>query len=216
MVTRSEILVRGIVQGVGFRPFVYSQASRRALRGRVRNNITGVLIEVEGKHGDIEKFIGDLTSNAPPLSLIESVECNHNLAPADYLDFVILESTRDTQQGEKFVPISADVSTCDDCLKELFDPQDRRYQYPFINCTNCGPRFTIIEDIPYDRANTTMRDFEMCADCRAEYENPLDRRFHAEPTGCPVCGPQLYLLSSDDGGVRGARRSCPGRHRDRR
>ena len=197
MATRSEILVRGIVQGVGFRPFIYLQANRRDLRGRVRNNTTGVLIEVEGDYGDIEQFIADIRSNPPPLSLIESVECNHHLAPADYADFLILESAHETQAGEKFVPISADVSTCDDCLRELFDPQDRRYQYPFINCTNCGPRFTIIENIPYDRANTTMRDFEMCADCRAEYENPRDRRFHAEPTACPVCGPQLYLFSSD-------------------
>ncbi len=192
MVTRSEILVRGMVQGVGFRPFVYSQASRRDLRGRVRNNTTGVLIEVEGEHGDIEKFISDLKSNAPPLSTIESVECNHNLVPADYSDFVILESAN---EGEQFVPISADVGTCDDCLKELFDPQDRRYQYPFINCTNCGPRFTIIEDIPYDRAQTTMRDFEMCRACRAEYEDPVDRRFHAEPTACPTCGPQANATS---------------------
>ncbi|MGI9168236.1 MAG: carbamoyltransferase HypF [Pyrinomonadaceae bacterium] len=194
MVTRSQILVRGIVQGVGFRPFIYSQANRRDLRGRVRNNTTGVLIEVEGNYSDIEQFIADIRSNPPPLSLIESVECSHHLAPADYADFLILESA---QQGERFVPISADVSTCDDCLKELFDARDRRYQYPFINCTNCGPRFTIVEDIPYDRAKTTMRDFEMCPDCRAEYENPLDRRFHAEPTACPVCGPQLYLLSAD-------------------
>jgi len=194
MVTRSQILVRGIVQGVGFRPFIYSQANRRDLRGRVRNNTTGVLIEVEGNYSDIEQFIADIRSNPPPLSLIESIECSHHLAPADYADFLILESA---QQGERFVPISADVSTCDACLKELFDARDRRYQYPFINCTNCGPRFTIVEDIPYDRAKTTMRDFEMCPDCRAEYENPLDRRFHAEPTACPVCGPQLYLLSAD-------------------
>ena len=197
MVTRSQILVRGIVQGVGFRPFVYTQASRRALRGRVLNNTTGVLIEVEGHQGDIEQFISDLKINPPPLSAIESVECNHHLAPARYSDFVILESAHDNQRGEKFVPLSSDVSTCADCLTELFDPQDRRFQYPFINCTNCGPRFTIIEDIPYDRANTTMRDFEMCAECLAEYRDPSNRRFHAEPTACPVCGPQLYLLGSD-------------------
>src|ERR1700674_5616933 len=165
MVTRSQILVRGIVQGVGFRPFVYSQASRRDLRGRVRNNTMGVLIEVEGNHGDIEQFVSDLKANPPPLSLIESVECNHHLAPADYADFMILESAQDAHGSERIVPISADVSTCDDCLKELFDPLDRRYQYPFTNCTNCGPRFTIIENIPYDRANTTMREFEMCPDC---------------------------------------------------
>ncbi|MCM3872959.1 MAG: carbamoyltransferase HypF [Pyrinomonadaceae bacterium] len=194
MVTRSEILVRGMVQGVGFRPFVYNQASRRDLRGSVRNNTTGVLIEVEGKHGDIENFISDLKTKAPPLSTIESVECNHHLEPAHYSDFVILQSANEGQQS---VPISADVATCTDCLAELFNPHDRRYQYPFINCTNCGPRFTIIEDIPYDRAQTTMRDFEMCSACRAEYEDPSDRRFHAEPTACAVCGPQLYLLGAD-------------------
>ncbi|MFN2511483.1 MAG: carbamoyltransferase HypF [Pyrinomonadaceae bacterium] len=193
MVTRSEILVRGIVQGVGFRPFVYLQASRRHLRGSVRNNTAGVLIDVEGTHGDIEKFVSDLKLSAPPLSTIESVECNHNLTPADYSDFVILESAHHARTEEQFVPISADVGTCDDCLKELFEPKDRRYQYPFINCTNCGPRFTIIEDIPYDRAQTTMRHFEMCAECRAEYEDPLNRRFHAEPTACPACGPQVWL-----------------------
>jgi hydrogenase maturation protein HypF len=193
MVTRSEILVRGIVQGVGFRPFVYTQASRRDLRGRVRNNTSGVLIEVEGDHGDIEQFVSDLRSKAPPLSTIESVECSHYLTPAEYSDFVILESAHELQGGEQLVPISPDVATCEDCLTELFDPQDRRYRYPFINCTNCGPRFTIIEDIPYDRAQTTMRDFEMCRECRAEYEDPLDRRFHAEPIACPKCGPQLRL-----------------------
>ncbi len=196
MVTRSEILVRGIVQGVGFRPFVYTQASRLDLRGRVRNNTTGVLIEVEGNHGDIVQFVTDLKANAPPLSTIESVECNHYLEPADYSDFAILESAYEADDiggDEHFVPISADVATCDDCLRELFDPQDRRFQYPFINCTNCGPRFTIIEDIPYDRARTTMREFEMCAECRAEYEDPLNRRFHAEPTACSVCGPRVFL-----------------------
>jgi hydrogenase maturation protein HypF len=200
MVTRSQILVRGIVQGVGFRPFVYTQASRLDLRGRVRNNSTGVLIEVEGNHGDIVQFVTDLTTNAPPLSAIESVECNHNLAPADYSDFVILESALEPAAGgaaEQFVPISADVATCDDCLRELFDPENRRYQYPFINCTNCGPRFTIIEDIPYDRARTTMREFEMCDQCRAEYEDPRDRRFHAEPIACHACGPRVVLVGAD-------------------
>ena len=181
-----------MVQGVGFRPFVYSQASRRALRGRVRNNTTGVLIDVEGMHEDIEGFIDDLKTNAPPLSYIESVECNHDLIPADYSDFIILDSAH---EGDPFVPISPDVGTCDACLRELFDPHDRRYQYPFINCTNCGPRFTITKDIPYDRARTTMTDFEMCSYCRNEYEDPLNRRFHAEPIACSVCGPQLLLTN---------------------
>ncbi len=194
MSTRSKILVRGIVQGVGFRPFVYSQASRRSLRGRVLNNTTGVLIEVEGDENDIAEFLSDIKSNPPPLSRIESVECNHNLTPAEYPDFLILDSAHD---GEDFVPVSPDVATCAECLRELLDPENRRYLYPFINCTNCGPRFTIIEDIPYDRARTTMRDFDMCDECRNEYENPLDRRFHAEPIACRACGPQLYLFNAD-------------------
>jgi hydrogenase maturation protein HypF len=193
MITRSQIMVKGIVQGVGFRPFIYSHASRLALCGRVLNNTTGVLIEVEGNHGAIEQFISDITANPPPLSTIESVECSHDLAPVEYSDFLILESAH---EGERFVPISPDISTCDDCLTELFDPQDRRFQYPFINCTNCGPRFTIVENVPYDREFTTMRDFVMCRECRVEYEDPLNRRFHAEPTACSRCGPQLYLLDA--------------------
>jgi hydrogenase maturation protein HypF len=188
--TRVQILVRGIVQGVGFRPFVFSLARRRALRGQVLNNATGVLIDIEGECATIEQFIKELETDAPTLSLIESVERTDNLDPAHYQDFRIIESA---QGGEQFTPISADIATCADCLRELFNQRDRRYRYPFINCTNCGPRFTIIEDIPYDRERTTMRDFKMCAACRAEYENPLDRRFHAEPTACPRCGPQLSL-----------------------
>jgi hydrogenase maturation protein HypF len=198
MVTRSEILVRGIVQGVGFRPFVYTQASRLDLRGRVRNNPTGVLIELEGDHGNIVQFVTDLKTKAPTLSTIESVECNHHLPPAEYSEFLILESVLDVPEvGEQLVPISADVATCADCLRELFDPADRRYLYPFINCTNCGPRFTIVENIPYDRSRTTMREFEMCAACRAEYADPTDRRFHAEPIACHACGPQLFILGED-------------------
>ncbi|MGB7922567.1 MAG: carbamoyltransferase HypF [Pyrinomonadaceae bacterium] len=194
MATRVQILVRGIVQGVGFRPFVFSLARRRALRGHVLNNATGVLIDVEGERTTIEQFIDEMTANPPTLSLIESVERSDNLDPANYHDFRILESASD---GERFVPIPADVATCAGCLRELYDPQDRRYRYPFINCTNCGPRFTIIEDVPYDREKTTMRRFEMCAPCRAEYENPHDRRFHAEPTACPLCGPQLRLTDAN-------------------
>ncbi|MGE0887328.1 MAG: carbamoyltransferase HypF [Blastocatellales bacterium] len=190
MVTRAQILVRGIVQGVGFRPFIFSLASRRALRGQVFNSATGVIIDVEGESGAIAQLVDEIRLNAPPLSLIESVEFKDNLTPANFTDFRIIESNSD---GEKFVPISADVATCEDCLKELFDPQNRRYRYPFINCTNCGPRFTIIEGVPYDRAQTTMSEFDMCEACRTEYENPLDRRFHAEPIACAACGPQLFL-----------------------
>jgi hydrogenase maturation protein HypF len=188
--TRVQILVRGIVQGVGFRPYVFSLAHRRTLRGRVFNNTTGVLIDVEGRSEAIDGFIDEIKQNPPPHSLIESIERSPNLDPANYPDFLIVESEA---SGERLLPISADIATCKDCLREMFDARNRRFRYPFINCTNCGPRFTIIEGIPYDRAQTTMRDFEMCMECRAEYENPLNRRFHAEPTACARCGPQLSL-----------------------
>jgi hydrogenase maturation protein HypF len=195
MSMRVHITVRGIVQGVGFRPFVFSEAARLALKGHVLNNTSGVLIDVEGESDAIEQFIAGIKSNAPPLSMIESIERSQNLSPACYTDFRILESDG---SGEKFVPLSADVATCKDCFREMLDPLDRRYRYPFINCTNCGPRFTIIEDTPYDRAKTTMRDFSMCEACRKEYEDPLDRRFHAEPTACHACGPRLCI--ADAGG----------------
>jgi hydrogenase maturation protein HypF len=193
MATRVQILVRGIVQGVGFRPYVFSLARRHSLRGRVLNNTLGVLIDVEGESQAVEQFIRNIRTSPPPLSIVESVECSGGLAPANFQDFSIVESA---VEGERFVPVSADIATCADCLRELFSPEDRRYRYPFINCTNCGPRFTIIEGIPYDRAQTTMRDFPMCAACRAEYENPLDRRFHAEPTACSVCGPRMFLTDA--------------------
>ncbi|MGB8507006.1 MAG: carbamoyltransferase HypF [Pyrinomonadaceae bacterium] len=192
--TRAQILVRGLVQGVGFRPYIFALATGRALRGRVLNNTTGVLIDVEGDDRAIEEFINEITSNPPPLSQIESIQRRDISDAANYRDFRIVESATN---GERLTPISADTGTCADCLEELFDPANRRYRYPFINCTNCGPRFTIIEGIPYDREQTTMRDFEMCTDCRAEYENPLDRRFHAEPTACPRCGPRLSLTEAD-------------------
>ena len=180
MATRVQILVRGVVQGVGFRPYIFSLARRRDLRGQVFNNAAGVLIDVEGEKNDIEQFINEIEFNPPPLSQIESVERRDNLPLANYLEFRIVESE---SAGRKFVPLSADIATCADCLRELFDPRDRRYRYPFINCVNCGPRFTIVEDVPYDRARTTMREFTMCAACRAEYENPCDRRFHAAFAG---------------------------------
>jgi hydrogenase maturation protein HypF len=182
------------VQGVGFRPYVYSYASRRALHGRVLNNTLGVLIDLEGDPAEIDHFVRELESNPPPLSSIESIERLENLVPLDYADFQILDSD---SAGQRHVPIAADVATCDDCLEELFDNSNRRYLYPFINCTNCGPRFTIVEKVPYDRENTTMRSFEMCRACRAEYEDPLDRRFHAEPTACALCGPRLVLFDRD-------------------
>jgi hydrogenase maturation protein HypF len=194
MTTRTQILVRGIVQGVGFRPFIYSLAGKGSLKGKVLNNATGVLIDVEGEAQAIERFVNEIKLNPPPLSLIESIELSSQQILANFKDFRIVESDAN---GSKFMPISADIATCADCLGEMFDPANRRYRYPFINCTNCGPRFTIIENVPYDRAQTTMREFEMCADCRAEYENPLNRRFHAEPTCCPACGPQIFLISNE-------------------
>lgn len=190
---RVRILVRGIVQGVGFRPFVFLLARKRSLRGRVLNNAAGVLIEIEGHRSAIQQLIDEIRVNPPPLSRIEAIEFSEDLEPLNYSDFRIAESTAN---GEHLTPISPDVTTCDDCLRELFDPEDRRFRYPFINCTNCGPRFTIIEEIPYDRARTTMREFEMCIECRAEYEDPLNRRFHAEPIACHICGPQLFWLQS--------------------
>ncbi len=193
MLKRVQILVQGIVQGVGFRPFVFSLAKTKSLRGRVRNNPNGVLIDVEGDNDLIEQFICELQAHPPPLAQIESIRRSDLTDLAHYADFCIVESSL---QGEKFVPVSPDVGTCDDCLRELFDPNDRRYVYPFINCTNCGPRYTIIEDIPYDRAQTTMRDFEMCDACQVEYHNPLDPRFHAEPTACSNCGARLWLTDS--------------------
>jgi hydrogenase maturation protein HypF len=193
--TRARIQVRGIVQGVGFRPFVFALARRRALCGRVLNNASGVLIDLEGDEEAIERFIEEIKTNAPPLALIEAVERSDEIDPAHYSDFQIVESEA---RGERRVAVSADMATCADCLREMRERTDRRYRYPFINCTNCGPRFTIIEAVPYDRAQTTMRDFEMCEACRAEYENPLDRRFHAEPTACAACGPRLTL--TDAGG----------------
>jgi hydrogenase maturation protein HypF len=192
MKTRRQIQIKGIVQGVGFRPFVYALAEKNALKGEVLNNAVGVLVDVEGENEKIEQFIRALQTNAPPLSVIESIELKNSQIPAGFKEFRIIESNA---SGARFTPISADIATCADCLSEMFDPANRRFRYPFINCTNCGPRFTIIENVPYDREQTTMREFEMCASCRAEYENPADRRFHAEPTCCPHCGPQVFLTS---------------------
>ncbi len=214
MGTRTQILVRGTVQGVGFRPYVYSLARTRDLRGSVLNNESGVLIDVEGRGSDIDHFIAELKKNPPPLSIIESVTRHDDLGQKSFRNFQILPSETN---GRKLLPVSTDISTCYDCVSELFDPNNRRYRYPFINCTNCGPRFTIIEDVPYDRALTTMRDFEMCPSCRAEYENPLDRRFHAEPTACAECGPRLYLCDAEIGrrgdaekGGNAGREECAG------
>jgi len=182
---RRRIVVHGVVQGVGFRPFVYGQALRCGLGGFVLNDSAGVTIEVEGERGALDAFEQALRTSAPPLARIDSVIAEELPARGE-TDFVIAHSQAGAQRHALIAP---DTTTCDDCLRELRDPSDRRYHYPFINCTNCGPRFTIVQDVPYDRDKTTMRVFPMCPACRAEYYDPLNRRFHAQPNACPACGP---------------------------
>jgi len=194
---RRAISVRGVVQGVGFRPFVYRLAHEHGLAGWVLNHSGGVEIEVEGPAAALVAFVRDLEEKAPPLARIESVEVAD--APlAGYTTFEIRHSVAEAgdRRSRFYQLISPDIATCPDCLRELLDPADRRYRYPFTNCTNCGPRFTIIADVPYDRPLTTMRDFCMCPQCQAEYDDPLDRRFHAQPNACPVCGPHVWLVKS--------------------
>src|SRR2546421_7409470 len=188
-IQRRRIVIQGIVQGVGFRPFVYGQALRRELAGFVLNDSSGVTIEVEGTSGALDDFQRALHEEAPPLSRIDSV-VTEVVLPLHESAFIIAHSEAG---AERHALISPDTATCDDCLRELFDPSDRRYGYPFINCTNCGPRFTIVQDVPYDRNKTTMCVFPMCPACQAEYNDPLNRRFHAQPNACPVCGPHVRL-----------------------
>jgi len=184
-----NIHVNGVVQGVGFRPFVYGLARKLNLVGWVRNTSAGVDIDLDGTLEILEEFIQLLTSEAPPLAKIDDILVTWQ-ASNGYNKFEIVHSEA---VPDAFQPISPDVCTCPDCLQELFDPSDRHFRYPFINCTNCGPRFTIIKDIPYDRPKTTMVSFEMCESCAAEYADPLDRRFHAQPVACPNCGPKIWL-----------------------
>ena len=190
---RLRVKLKGAVQGVGFRPFVYRLAQDLSLRGWVINNSSGVEIEVEGKVQLLEEFLLRLQTEKPPLAHIYSQEIEY-LEEVGYEDFEIRESK---EEGKKEVLILPDIATCQWCLKELFDPKDRRYMYPFINCTYCGPRFTIIERLPYDRPNTTMKAFPMCPQCKKEYEDPRNRRFHAQPVACPSCGPSLSLITKD-------------------
>jgi hydrogenase maturation protein HypF len=184
--------VRGIVQGVGFRPFVYGLAVKRNLKGWVYNTSEDVRIEVEGTAEAIRQFERELETKAPPLAHIENITIKYQ-PPRGYENFEIRQSQ--AQEG-KYQLISPDIATCQPCLGELLNPEDRRHRYPFTNCTNCGPRFTIIEDMPYDRSKTTMRYFQMCPQCQGEYDNPLDRRFHAQPNACPKCGPQVKLVDN--------------------
>jgi len=185
---RRRFRVRGVVQGVGFRPFVYGLAVRHGLAGFVLNDGEGVVAEAEGPPAALDAFAAALAAEAPPLARVESVTAE----PLPLVGGAGFEIAASLGAGGA-AAIPPDVATCADCLRELFDPRDRRFRYPFLNCTQCGPRFTIVRSVPYDRSSTTMAGFAMCAECRAEYEDPGDRRFHAEPTACPACGPQLSM-----------------------
>ncbi|MDD2365708.1 MAG: carbamoyltransferase HypF [Desulfuromonadaceae bacterium] len=191
LLIRRSYKIKGIVQGVGFRPFVYRLAHELELTGWARNSPTGVEIELQGVTQALELFEHSLSNNAPPLAVISSISAN-DIPVIDETLFSILPSS----DGESDIQIAPDSALCDECLQELFDPKNRRYRYPFITCTNCGPRYSIITGTPYDRPNTTMAGFPLCPDCLREYQDPLDRRFHAQPIACHVCGPQVTLMTS--------------------
>ena len=204
-VERRRLRVTGTVQGVGFRPFVYRLAREHVLAGWVRNDVRGVTIEVAGDPAALDRFAAAIAAEAPPAARVEAVaELEHGAASADAAHgFVIVESE---DASDVTTAISPDLPVCDDCLREMRDPADRRHGYPFVNCTNCGPRYSIIEALPYDRPLTTMRAFAMCEDCAREYHDPLDRRFHAQPIACPRCGPRVRHRPSPGAGgapVRG-------------
>jgi hydrogenase maturation protein HypF len=186
---RFRVLVRGAVQGVGFRPFVHRRATALRLSGWVRNSSEGVVVEVEGGVDDLSMFVETIRRSPPKNAVVTAIEV-HRIEPRGEAAFAIRPSET---TGTRMAQLLPDLATCPDCLAELFSPTDRRYRYPFINCTQCGPRFSIIEDMPYDRARTSMRHFPICRACRIEYENPADRRFHAEPNACPDCGPRLAM-----------------------
>jgi len=189
MIQRAKATINGIVQGVGFRPFIYHLAQKEGLGGYIANTSAGVDIEVEGEPGKIERFFQEVQTGKPPLARITHIEMQY-LSPRCYRNFVIRKSQG---QAERSVLVSPDVSICKDCLGEMNNPRDRRYCYPFINCTNCGPRYTIIKHIPYDREKTTMASFSMCEKCQSEYTDPADRRFHAQPVACWECGPNVFF-----------------------
>jgi hydrogenase maturation protein HypF len=209
---RVDVRIRGVVQGVGFRPFVYSLARRLGVTGRVWNDHEGVGIEAEGPPESLAAFVDGLKADPPPLAVIQSVEVERGEVTG-LTSFCIVDSL--DGRGRRTL-VSPDIAPCARCLEEMWDPSDRRYRYPFINCTHCGPRFTIIQALPYDRPRTTMSDFPMCEACRKEYEDPGDRRYHAQPVACPECGPTL-AFHAPDGAEPGA--SCDGRsplaHADR-
>ncbi|CAN5679169.1 hypothetical protein BH24ACI1_BH24ACI1_29210 [soil metagenome] len=196
---RARLEIYGVVQGVGFRPFVYAAAKKFNLKGFVGNASGGVFVEVEGETADLSDFQNFLNSNYPPLAHITAIHAKE--IPTQFsTDFYIAESENRASENTL---VSPDVSVCKDCLRELFDKNDRRFRYPFINCTNCGTRFTITKDIPYDRPNTTMSVFKMCELCQSEYENPLSRRFHAQPNACAECGPKIWFVGKNDEKIYG-------------
>ncbi|MFN2322764.1 MAG: acylphosphatase, partial [Trueperaceae bacterium] len=204
---RRLLRVTGTVQGVGFRPFVYRIALRDGLLGWVRNDVHGVTVEAIGSADQVERFAHALAAEAPPAARVEGVaELERGPAPEPPPDGFVIVTSEDAR--DVTTSISADLPVCDDCLAELRDPADRRHGYAFINCTNCGPRYSIIEALPYDRPLTTMKGFAMCPTCEAEYFDPLDRRFHAQPTACPTCGPQLVFL--DEAAAVAARAALDG------
>src|SRR5271166_4852771 len=206
---RLKVSVRGAVQGVGFRPFIFRLATQLGLNGWVLNSAQGVLIEVEGVGDVLRQFLLRIEKEKPARASIQSLES----CVLDAVGYDRFQISYSEQSGPKTVLLLPDIATCSDCLREILDPEDRRYRYPFTNCTNCGPRFTIVEALPYDRPNTSMKRFAMCADCYREYRDPMDRRFHAQPIACPRCGPNLELWDAggsilarrDDALIQGAR-----------
>ena len=196
---RKKIEIRGIVQGVGFRPAVYRLAKKYDLKGSVFNDSKGVTLDIEGSSRNIDDFLKELKKNPPPLASIEKI-ISKKLKLKNFLEFKIIESKKGE---EKTTLVSPDIATCDDCRNEMLDKNDRRYLYPFINCTNCGPRFTITKELPYDRKNTTMKEFKMCEKCGAEYEDPENRRFHAQPNACDDCGPHLKFVDRKGKKIKG-------------
>ena len=194
MTERLSLKIHGIVQGVGFRPFVHKLVHGYGFGGYIKNTSSGVEMELEGEREQLEKLLRELPERAPKLALIESLEARFSRELKGFTSFEI-ESSRREERNNTLV--SPDICICDDCLRELRDEGDRRYRYPFINCTNCGPRFTIIKDLPYDRAKTSMAVFPMCPDCAEEYGDINDRRYHAQPDCCEKCGPQVFSLDGD-------------------
>ena len=194
---RRRVVVTGVVQGVGFRPFAWRRATRLGLAGFVANETGRVVIEVEGPPAPVDEFLKGLAAEAPPLARVERVEAR-DVPTQGTAGFTILGGAA-TSGPATAAP--ADVATCAACLADVLDPASRRHRHPFASCTDCGPRYTIIESLPYDRAATTMRDFAMCADCAREYADPADRRFHAEPIACAGCGPGLWFTASGPGAV---------------